>query len=158
MNTPAITAENNASVSPAESAPLRTVLYWSDVAYFLGLAAGVYAFGPRNTIWAAGLVFAVAAFALWMTARIQLGSSFTVGAKARHLVSTGLYRWFSHPIYLFGALSHLGLVVAFQQWWILPLWFGIPGPFQWARMKREDAVLEAEFGDDFRRLRERTIF
>lgn len=137
---------------------LKTALHWSDVVYFLGLSAAVFAFGVHNWIWGAGLVFAAVFFVLWIVARLQLGTSFTVAAEARKLVSSGFYRWLSHPIYYFGALSHLGLVVAFQHWWLLPIWFGIPGPFQLARMKREDAVLDAEFGEAFRRLRRGTIF
>ena len=135
----------------------KSLLYWSDIAYFLGIWIAVYFFGPRNWIWTTGLAFGLANFAIWIIARRQLGGSFTIRAKARSLVTTGLYRWFSHPIYLFGALSHLGVVIAFQQWWILPLWFGLPAPFQWARMKREDAILEAEFGEAFRTLRKGTI-
>ena len=136
----------------------RTALYFSDVIYFGAIWIAVFALGPRNWIWATGLAFALASFAIWIAARRQLGRSFSIRARARSLVTTGLYRWFSHPIYLFGALSHLGVVVALQQWWLLPLWFGLPAPFQFARMKREDAVLAAEFGDEFRELRQKTIF
>jgi len=58
----------------------------------------------------------------------------------------------------FGPLAHLGAVAARRQWWLLPPWSGRPLALQWARMKREDAILEAEFAAAFRHLRERVLF
>ena len=136
---------------------MKTLLYLSDILYFVALWGAVFVYGERNAIWVAGLSFATVFFALWIIARLQLGVSFSIRPKAKSLVTTGFYKWFSHPIYLFGALSHLGIVVAFQHWWILPLWFAIPAPFQWARMKKEDKILETEFGEEFRSLRSGTI-
>jgi protein-S-isoprenylcysteine O-methyltransferase Ste14 len=62
---------------------------------------------------------AAVGFALWLTARIQLGKSFSVRARARALVTTGLYSKFRHPIYLFGGVAYAGLLIAWGK--LIPL-------------------------------------
>jgi protein-S-isoprenylcysteine O-methyltransferase Ste14 len=52
-----------------------------------------------------GLTIATIGLVLWISARLQLGQSFTVRARATALVTTGLYSKIRHPIYLFGDLS-----------------------------------------------------
>ena len=112
--------------------------------------------GPHTWLWVTGLVIGAAGFALWMVARRQLGASFMIGVAAKQLVKTGLYRRFRHPIYLFGGLAHFGMLVALQNWWLLLIWLAYFAPIQWARLSREDQVLEAEFGEEFTQLRSKT--
>lgn len=50
-------------------------------------------------------------FILWTTARIQLGSSFSILPKASRLVRIGLYSKIRHPIYLFSSLALLFLIL-----------------------------------------------
>jgi protein-S-isoprenylcysteine O-methyltransferase Ste14 len=95
---------------------MNKVLYWLDVAAFVGIAVLLFTNVPWNARTAAGLAIAVCGFALRMTARFQLGRSFTVRAQARSLVTRGLYSRFRNPIYLFGAVAYLGLAVAWGRW------------------------------------------
>lgn len=60
----------------------------------------------------AGMSIAAAGVALWITGRIQLGSSFIESAQGRRLATGGFYSKIRHPLYLFPALGYLGLRVA----------------------------------------------
>ena len=60
-------------------------------------------------------------------------------------------------MYLFSALLFLGLILYAGQPWLL-LIFLVLVPLQLFRMRREDQVLEAKFGEDYRRYRQNTWF
>jgi protein-S-isoprenylcysteine O-methyltransferase Ste14 len=103
----------------------------------------------------AGLTIAIPAFCLWALARLQLGASFAVRAHARALVTHGLYSRIQNPIYVFGALLIMGAIVFSGR----PIWFlifVILIPAQLNRIRKERAVLEATFGDEYRRYRKST--
>ena len=105
----------------------------------------------------AGLCLAVLGFSLWTMARFQLGSSFAITARARQLVTHGLYSKIRNPIYLFGSLFIIGYVLMLGQ----PMWlliFAVIIPLQIWRMGKEARVLEEKFGDEYRAYRARTWF
>ena len=104
-----------------------------------------------------GLVLLVVGFVLWTIARFQLGASFAVTAQARKLVTRGLYSKIRNPIYVFGSLLLAGNILVFAR----PEWLLIFVPLipvQLWRAKNESAVLEAAFGDEYRRYRAGTWF
>jgi protein-S-isoprenylcysteine O-methyltransferase Ste14 len=112
---------------------------------------------PWTPLRTAGAIVALASLSLIVLARIQLGRSFSVRAKATRLVTTGLYARIRNPIYLFGCFFFLGLAMFVPAWWLLlPLLVVIP--MQIVRSRREAAVLEATFGDEYRRYRQQTWF
>lgn len=129
------------------------LLLLSDILTFFALCAVALCLGPRNGLWVSGLVIGGAGFAAWTVARRQLGDSFMIGAQAKQLVTHGLYRRFRHPIYLFSGLAHFGALLALQNFWLMLIWFAYATPIQWARLRREDHVLEAKFGEAFVQLR-----
>ena len=136
---------------------MKKVLYRLDVVFFLCLAAvlGVYSRWSLRVI--AGMALAALGFTLWMIARRQLGSSFSPTARATKLVTTGLYATFRNPIYLFGQVAYLGLAIAWGQ----PAGFflvAILCPAQYLRVRKEQRVLEAAFGQQYRDYRARTWF
>jgi protein-S-isoprenylcysteine O-methyltransferase Ste14 len=104
-----------------------------------------------------GMAIAAAGISLWALARVQLGSSFSVTPQARRLVTTGLYSKFRNPIYLFGGIGYLGLFIALGNWVALAL-FVVLYSYQIPRVKREEKVLEAAFGERYRRYRASTWF
>jgi protein-S-isoprenylcysteine O-methyltransferase Ste14 len=105
----------------------------------------------------AGAAIALAALVLILIARFQLGRAFSIRAKASRLVTTGLYARLRNPIYIFGCLFFLG-VAMFIPFWSLLLVLIIVIPMQIARARREAAILEATFGEEYRRYRRQTWF
>ena len=138
-------------------AKLKPILYWLDVTSCVIWAVIMLLYGHRGVRFYAGLTMAAVAFPFWMTARIQLGRSFSVTAKARELVTTGLYSKFRNPIYLFGGMTFLGLAIAWSNligWiYVLPT-----VPMQFLRIRKEEAVLERAFGEKYRVYKARTWF
>jgi protein-S-isoprenylcysteine O-methyltransferase Ste14 len=104
-----------------------------------------------------GLALIVAGFVLWTIARFQLGASFAVRAKARQLVTRGLYSKIRNPIYVFGSFLLTGDILVFGKP-VLLLIFALLIPVQLLRAKKESEVLEAAFGDEYRRYRAGTWF
>lgn len=136
--------------------PLGSALMHFDIAIFWGVVLAAIVLGPRTTWWIVGLLLAAIGFALWMLARHQLGEAFRLRAAATKLVTHGLYRYFRHPIYLFGGLALFGALLALQNWWVLAIWIIYSTPIQWLRLRKEEDVLESKFGVEYIRLRDRT--
>jgi protein-S-isoprenylcysteine O-methyltransferase Ste14 len=132
-------------------------LLWFDLPVLLGFATAIalhaWAWDARHVT---GMGIAAIGFTLWLTARLQLGKSFSVLPKAKALVTTGLYSKFSNPIYLFGGLAYGGLLIAWGK--AIPLIIFVLGypPYQFMRARKEAEVLEKAFGDEYRRYRART--
>ena len=90
-------------------------------------------------------------------ARFQLGGSFTVKAEARQLVTRGLYSKIRNPIYVFGSMVMAGWILVFGK----PVWlliFLLVIPLQIWRTRKESAVLESAFGEEYRKYRAGTWF
>ena len=104
-----------------------------------------------------GLALLVPAFAVWITARVQLGSSFSVAAKAKKLVTHGIYSKIRNPIYVFGTIFILGFILLVHK----PIWLlllPVIVPMQIIRARKEARVLEDKFGDEYREYRGKTWF
>ncbi|HEV2495869.1 MAG TPA: isoprenylcysteine carboxylmethyltransferase family protein [Terriglobia bacterium] len=132
-------------------------LRWFDLPLLLGFAAAIvlyaWAWDARHVI---GMAVAAIGFALWFTARLQLGKSFAVRPQARALVTRGLYSKFRNPIYLFGGLAYGALLIAWGK--VIPLVFFVffYPVYQYLRVRKEAEVLEKAFGDEYRRYKART--
>ena len=131
------------------------LLHSFDILFYLTLWCAALLLAPRNMLWACNLFISMVAFAFWMVARWQLGSAFMIGLEARELVTHGLYRYFRHPIYYFGQVASVAAMLALQQWWLFAILSFAPF-WQYTRIRREEAVLEKEFGDSFRQHRAKT--
>jgi len=105
----------------------------------------------------AGLCLILFGFAMWTLARIQLGASFSVQAKASVLMTRGLYSRIRNPIYVFGSIMIVGLCLFFQKP-IALLVFLVIIPMQIIRARKESEVLEAAFGDAYREYERHTWF
>src|SRR5580704_13307967 len=70
---------------------------------------------PWDTMRWTGAILMVPSFILFSIAHVQLGSSFSVSAQARNLVTTGLYSRIRNPIYLFGGLLIAGAALFLEQ-------------------------------------------
>ena len=124
-----------------------------------GIVASIFLYAPPQwtAVQTAGVCLLSAGFILWTVARFQLGASFSVSAQARQLVTHGLYSKFRNPIYVFGSCVIAGAILVFGR----PLYlliFVIIIPMQLWRSRKESAVLEATFGEDYRKYRAGTWF
>jgi len=117
-----------------------------------------FAWGQPWTPWhIAGLAIAVPSFALFVAARITLGRSFSVQAKATQLVTTGVYARIRNPIYVFGALTVAGILIWLHRpWWLLIL--AVLVPMQVWRARKEERVLEDSFGSAYLEYKRKTWF
>lgn len=104
----------------------------------------------------AGVAILVPSFLLFLMARIQLGSNFSVQAKAQNLVTTGVYSRIRNPIYVFGALILVGVALYFRP--IFLVFFAILIPLQIVRSRNEEKVLAAKFGEEYQRYKAKTWF
>jgi protein-S-isoprenylcysteine O-methyltransferase Ste14 len=105
----------------------------------------------------AGLCLLVLSFVLWTVARFQLGRSLAVTAQAKQLVTRGLYSRIRNPIYVFLSCTIAGIILALAR----PLWlliFVLVIPLQIWRARVEARVLEAKFGEEYRKYRASTWF
>src|SRR5215469_632551 len=134
---------------------LKKFFAWGDVIFFFAFA-GFVAYRATWTwrTWV-GVAFIAIGFALWLTARLQLGSSFTPRAEARRLVTTGLYAHFRHPIYLFGFVAYSGVFLIWGSW-IAFLIFVLVYTVEIFRLRKEERVLEEAFAEEYHRYRART--
>jgi protein-S-isoprenylcysteine O-methyltransferase Ste14 len=133
------------------------LLYWMDAVFFLCFGVYVVAQTIVDDRYNVGIGMAIFGFALWVLARIQLGESFSVSAQAKALVTTGLYSKLRHPIYVFAGIAFLGLFIAWGK--PLPLvGFLVVYSMQIFRIKKEEAILEEAFGEEYRRYWGRTWF
>jgi protein-S-isoprenylcysteine O-methyltransferase Ste14 len=104
-----------------------------------------------------GLCLLLVGFILWTVAHFQLGASFAVKAEARQLVTRGLYSKIRNPIYVFGSCVLAGGILVLGK----PVWlliFLLVIPLQIWRTGKESAVLEAAFGEAYRKYRAGTWF
>lgn len=118
----------------------------------------MYAVHLPWTAWRiAGIAIAAPAFLLFVAARLELGRAFSVQAKATTLVTTGLYSRIRNPIYFFGAIFILGILVWFGRPWLL-LIFAVLIPLQVARSRKEERVLTEKFGAAYLDYKQKTWF
>ena len=133
--------------------PIDTVMFlFYLVLLALGIAADVhYAF------WFVPLGLSMGCAILWFVARRQLGVAFSVRPEARQLVTTGFYARLRHPIYVFGTMAFLLVLLALQGWRALAIW-AILIPVQVIRARREERVLSEAFGAEYEAYRNSTWF
>jgi protein-S-isoprenylcysteine O-methyltransferase Ste14 len=139
---------------------IEVKLQWIDIVVYLAYLAFVgfaVVAGPHSPGSYVALCLSLACAALWFVARWQLGDAFSVTAQARHLVTRGLYSKIRHPIYIFGTLAFLFVVLALQGWPALIIW-AIVILIQIARLRREERVLAESFGAEYTAYRNRTWF
>jgi protein-S-isoprenylcysteine O-methyltransferase Ste14 len=110
-----------------------------------------------NGVTIVGAAIAGVSLVLLVVARLQLGASFSVQAKAKKLVTTGLYSRIRNPIYVFGELLLIGVSMLVERWEILLL-AAVLVPMQIARARKESRVLAAAFGEEYARYKAGTWF
>jgi protein-S-isoprenylcysteine O-methyltransferase Ste14 len=113
--------------------------------------------GPWHAQRVVGMGFLLVGTVFVLLARMQLGSSFSILPRAKKLVTRGLYSKIRNPIYIFGTISILGMLLILQipRLWILLV---VLVAIQIFRAGREARALEARFGEEYRAYRKQTWF
>lgn len=107
----------------------RNILSWGDISAFALIIIG---------------------YAGWISARLSLGSFFTVRPQALGLVKTGIYSKFRNPIYIFSMLYFLGLGIHLAvSWWLLAAGFAIVAYVQVFRSAAEAKVLREHYKQEY---------
>ncbi|MGA2568979.1 MAG: isoprenylcysteine carboxylmethyltransferase family protein [Terracidiphilus sp.] len=112
---------------------------------------------PWDPLRIAGAAIVLLSFLLLALARIQLGRAFSVRAKANTLVTTGLYSRIRNPIYVFGSLMILGIIVWTERPWLL-LVFAVLIPLQIRRSHKEEQALTQKFDTAYLDYKQKTWF
>ena len=133
--------------------PVDTVMFL----FYVVLVALSIGADVRTAIWFVALGLSVVCAILWFVARRQLGVSFSVRPQAHQLVTTGFYTKLRHPIYVFGTMAFLLVLLALQGWQALVIW-AILIPVQVIRARREEGVLAKAFGADYETYHRSTWF
>ncbi len=117
--------------------------------------------GVREQPWTilriAGAMLAAAGYVLLITARLQLGKSFSVSPQAKALVTHGLYSRIRNPIYVSVGVMWLGVIVALRLYWLFVRLVALL-VMQVFRSGRESRVLEEKFGQAYLDYRKQTWF
>ncbi|HEX3572805.1 MAG TPA: isoprenylcysteine carboxylmethyltransferase family protein [Acidobacteriaceae bacterium] len=121
---------------------------------WLALHVSSVAWTPVRVV---GAVIATVGMLLLVTARIQLGRSFSVSAQARKLVTTGIYSRIRNPIYFFSAMFLCGVAIAIGRPILLLVLLALL-PLQVWRARKEEQVLTEAFGEEYVRYKARTWF
>lgn len=126
-------------------------------AFYLVLLVLAVVADVRAPVWFVATALSAACAVLWVVARRQLGNAFAVRAEAHSLVTTGLYAKVRHPIYVFGTLAFMLVLLALERWSALAVW-AILVPVQVLRARREEQVLAEAFGPQYEEYRRTTWF
>ena len=105
----------------------------------------------------AGIAIATPAFALLVVARLQLGRAFSLRPKASILVTSGIYSRIRNPIYVFSTFMLLGIIMWTENPWLL-LFLAVVIPMQILRARKEQAVLQEKFGEEYLAYKRQTWF
>ncbi len=101
-------------------------------------------------------IICIIALIIWWAGKIELGQSFAWLPKAKKLVTTGIYSWIRHPIYI-------GICLMLVSWSFLlnymPLYIFtlLTIIFSVLRARAEEEVLLKKFGKDYLNYRRKTF-
>jgi protein-S-isoprenylcysteine O-methyltransferase Ste14 len=93
---------------------------------------------------AVSTLLTLAGNALAIVVLTQLRGSFSIMAEARQLVTSGMYRFVRHPLYLAEEIALIGVVMQYFSLWTALL-LAVQIAFQLRRMHNEEAVLGENF-------------
>jgi protein-S-isoprenylcysteine O-methyltransferase Ste14 len=116
-------------------------------------------FLPANlpAAWLGAMVFVLAlALVAWAIVTITwAGSNVPTNLPTTTIVESGPYRFTRNPIYLSMFLGLIGLVIAFDNLWLVMMLVPFALVIRFGVVAREEAYLERKFGDDYRGYRSR---
>jgi len=136
------------------------LLFWSAILFFLPLAdrRSIGVMMVSQKIRWLGLVLFGLGLATISSARVSLGRMYSLEVtiqKSHQLITSGPYRYIRHPIYSGVIIQALGFSLVFRSWIGLAAMIPVAA-FVLLRIKDEEAVLQKEFGPQWKVYCERT--
>ncbi|MBL7114632.1 MAG: isoprenylcysteine carboxylmethyltransferase family protein [Kiritimatiellae bacterium] len=106
-----------------------------------------------------GMVFYLAAIGLyeWAARHLQRAANKETAAQrgTHELITDGPYAIIRHPIYTSSSMEAIGIPMIFGSWIALCVGVFVFLPLEILRSRKEDRVLTGEFGDAYRRYRQK---
>jgi len=141
--------------------PLR-LAYYAEVIVALLRLLDPHFFRPAPTT-AVVIVIGIVLMVVGLVVRVQayraLGKCWSLRVQIKEgqpLVRTGPYRFVRHPAYLGMLLVCLGIPIAFRSIWAAVVMAAGMWPAVAYRIRIEERLLEAHFGDEYRAYAQRT--
>jgi protein-S-isoprenylcysteine O-methyltransferase Ste14 len=109
--------------------------------------------GDGHAIGAVGLAIMAAGLLIRYWANKTLGAFYSrtlLVTAEQHLVDYGPYRWIRNPGYLGTLLLFVGAGLAVTNWIVIAIVIGVLGAAYSYRIRAEEAMLLAEFGDQYK--------
>ncbi len=103
---------------------------------------------PWTVLRILGAVLAITGYSMFVTARLQLGKSFSVTPQAKELVTSGLYSRIRNPIYVFVDVMIFGSILALHLYWLFAI-YPLLVAMHVFRARREGKVLQEKFGQAY---------
>ena len=116
-----------------------------------------FGFGYEELIYT-GLAIGVAGLILWIFSMLTLGPSLAVLPGTDRLVTSGVYRYMRHPIYIGIVLTLSGLFLACGSKICLVYVSTVVIPLNIFRARAEEKVLNQQLGDSYQQYRANTFF
>lgn len=129
----------------------------------------IFLLGPHLLNWASlplqawvrwlGLLLALTALALFIWVHQHLGNNFSIKlriAQDHTLTISGPYQWVRHPMYTAFYMLHLAAFMLTANWFIGLTWIVGLTIIICLRINREESMMLAGFGEDYRLYMQRT--
>ncbi len=116
-----------------------------------------FGFGYEELIYT-GLAIGITGLFLWIFSMLTLGPSLAVLPGTDRLVTSGIYRYMRHPIYVGIVLTLSGLFLACGSKVCLVYVFTVVIPLNIFRARAEEKILYQQLGDVYRLYRANTFF
>lgn len=108
-----------------------------------------------NYLFLLGWTLFLAGITVRLVALKQLGGMYSLNVDIREkhqLVSTGIYAWVRHPLYIAYILDTAGIVMFLQKWYFIPIFVLVYAGWI-IRIPKEERSLIAVFGEEYIRYR-----
>ena len=133
------------------------------------LSSIIYVVNPVGMVWFAlpfpiwlrwlGVGVALGRFVLLQWAQQTLGKNWSDTPRlvaGQEMIVSGPYRWIRHPIYAAFFLILGSLLLISANWFVGGMWLGMTGSDVAGRIRAEEAMMVAQFGEQYQAYMRRT--
>lgn len=133
------------------------IIYWSIIAQVVGIS--IFPISNAILIQLIGVILVIVGIAIMIFSRKELSTNWAPGyeyqIKEKHtLITTGIYKYIRHPIYLGIALSFIGAEMVAASYLFISMFAIFVGVY--VQGKREEKILLAHFGENYKKYMSQT--